>query len=293
MMRHSRLALSGRLAVAAILVATILVSCGRGGGMPMTADPEPLPTLVGTWRTTDAWTDHETGEARSSVILLTFIGDRAIAVETIQDQHGDTLWSWSYASGWEATDTTVTRLWFEDVTYDDDDYEPVHGRVEKAYYWGNDERNVLLMDAWEWTDATSTILRYERVPDAMPELVGRWTSTGLNEGRTLTVGADGSVVFDMPGYRVEDDGTEVDVTLRLAGTGAFDPDTGFLTLTDATWSSLNAADGSDDHSHPLEDGTRLAVAPAVDGIVLSDFWHETTGEGSPYGEYLIHLVRAE
>ena len=71
------------------------------------------------------------------------------------------------------------------------------------------------------------------------------------------------------------------------------PFAGFLTLTDATLSSLNAADGSDDESHPLEDGTRLAVAPAVGGIVLSDFWHETSEEYSPYGDYVVHLVRAE
>ena len=60
-----------------------------------------------------------------------------------------------------------------------------------------------------------------------------------------------------------------------------------------TWSSLNAADGSDDLSHPLEDGARMALAPAEDGIVLSGFWDETTGDGSPYGDYLIHLERAE
>ena len=294
-MRHYRLAPWGRLALAAILVATMLVACGRGGGMPMTTDPEPepLPTLVGTWRTTDAWTDSETGEARTSVTLLTFIGGRAIAVETAFDQHGNRLWYWASASGWEATDTTVTRLWFEDLTFGDDEYAPVHGRVEKAYDWGNDERSVLLMHEWVWTDESSTFLRYERVPDAMPDLVGRWTSTEPNPGRTLTVGADGSVVFDGPGYLVSDDGTEVAVTFRLAGTGAFDPATGFLTLTDATSSSLNAADGSDDSSDPLEDGTRLAVAPAVDGIVLSNFSDETNEEDFPYGDYVIHLERAE
>ncbi len=298
MMRHLRLAPCGRLALAAILVATILVACGRGGGMPMTTDPEPdpepAPTLVGTWRTTEAWTDYETGEARTSVTLLTFIGGRAIAAETAFDQHGNRLWSGASASGWEATETTVTRLWFEDVTFDGDEYAPVHGRVEKAYYWGNDERSVVLMHAWYWTDESSTFLRYERVPDAMPDLVGRWTSTEPSPGSTLTVGADGSVVFDEPGYLVVDeDGTEVEVTFRLAGTGAFDPATGFLTLTDATLSSLNGAVGPDDHSHPLEDGTRLAVAPAVDGIVLSNYWDETIGEDAPYGAYWTHLARAE
>lgn len=297
MMRHLRLAPWGRLAHAAILVATFLVACGRGGGMPMTTDPEPdpepLPTLVGTWRTTDAWTDYETGEARTSVVWLTFIGERAIAVETDFDQHGNRLWSWASASGWEATETTVTRLWFEDVTFGNDEYAPVHGRVEKAYYWGNDERSVVLMQAWDRTDESSTFLRYERVPDAMPDLVGRWTSTEPDPGSTLTVGADGSVVFDEPGFIVHEDGTEVEVTFRLAGTGAFDPATGFLTLTDATLSSPNGAVGPDDHSHPLEDGTRLAVAPAVDGIMLSDYWLETIGEGSPYGDYWMHLERAE
>ena len=233
------------------------------------------------------------GEADGFLSAANPSSPRAIAAETVFDQDGNRLWSWTSASGWEATETTVTRLWFEDPTFGDDEYAPVHGRVEKAYDWGNDERSVLLMHEWVWTDESSTFLRYERVPDAMPDLVGRWTSTEPNPGRTLTAGADGSVVFDQPGYRLEDDGTEVDVTLRLAGTGAFDPATGFLTLTDATWSSLNAADGSDDRSDPLEDGIRLAVAPAVDGIVLSDFAHETNEEHSPYGDYVIPLERVE
>ena len=180
MMRRSLLHLSPVL----LLTWVILAGCRGGGGMPMTMEPEPLPTLVGTWAMTQTWTSPD-GEARRGNYRLTFVGDRAIEVTTVYDQHGDLVGSSMSASGWEETDTnTVTRLWFYDYTFDDGLYNPVHGSVAKKFSWGNEERSVLFIHNWDRGDSDYVSFhRYERVPeDTLPSPVGSWSYVEYNGG---------------------------------------------------------------------------------------------------------------
>ena len=152
-----------------------------------------------------------------------------------------------------------------------------------------------------WWDRESTLpedlfTRYERVPDALPDLVGRWTSTPDPDGRisSLTVEADGSVVWEQP-IQVRDDDIWVDGTRRLTGTGSLDPDTYFLNLTGATLTWIRT-DGSVVSEIALRDHVaRIPVAPTVHGIVASDPAIESYGldDHAPFGAYWIHLERAE
>lgn len=290
-----------RVAAAVTLLILLTGSALLTGCRGAVATPthEPAPGLQGTWRTTEQWQVVD-GPLTTEVHLLTFTaGGRAIDAVTEYDATtGERLDEWATASGWRATDDTVTRLWFDD--FDD----PPEGMVDKSYYWGDPRHNFLFMHTWWERESSPEALftRYERVPDALPDLVGRWTGTLTdfdgNAGLvSLTVGADGSVVYERPIQIFEDEDHDngVDATSRLVGTGTLDPDTYFLNLTGATL-TLILADGSVylDQAGFGDGLTRMAVAPTDRGIVVSD--PETEGYGSdhaPFGGYWTHLERAE
>ena len=276
--------------------ATLLSGC-RGAVVAPEPESVPLSGLQGTWRTTEQW-QTEDGALTTEVRLLTFTaGGRAIDAVTEYDAtSGERLDEWATASGWKATDDTVTHHWVDD--FED---PPELGAVDKSYYWGDEQHNILFMHTWwdrESSPPEDLFTRYERVPDALPDLVGRWTSTPDPDGRisSLTVEADGSVVWEQPiQVREDDDDIWVDGTSRLTGTGSLDPDTYFLNLTGAT--QTIRTDGSVVSEIALGEDhvARIPVAPTVYGIVASDPAIESYGldDHAPFGAYGIHLERAE
>ena len=283
-----------------LLTGSALLTGCRGAVLAPTHELAPAPGLQGTWRTTEQW-QFVDGPLTTEVHLLTFTaGGRAINAVTEYDAtSGERLDEWATASGWKATDDTVTRHWVDDFE------DPPEGMVDKSYYWGDPQHNSLFMHTW-WERESfpgDLFTRYERVPDALPDLVGRWTGTLLPDHHgnggliSLTVGADGSVVYERPIQILEDDDdyTGVDATSRLAGTGTLDPDTYFLNLTGVTVTLIRADGSVHLDQAPWGDGVaRIAVAPVDHGIVVSEPDIEGYGlDYAPFGGYWIHLERAE
>ena len=194
--------------------------------------------------------------------------------------------------GWTVDDTTITRKWYRDFPPNDGMYTPVHGMIEKEYYWLDNDRDVLFWigQSWGRIDTTTSFAQWERVPDAMPDLVGNWVNDpdeAEGSKSSLTFDADGTVVFEYE-FTHETDGTYL---VTLNATGTFHPDTGFLTMKDGTWTSTNEVKSNETGS--LEDG-RMAIVPAVRGIAVSYYFNEENAgdnEGEPYGRYSYRLVR--
>ena len=278
----------GRLTVGAGLVALILVGCGfGGGGMPMKPEPEPepLPTLVGTWRSAveNTWIDSDTGQMMSSSTMLTFIGDRAIAIVSV---YADGVHSWYgfHASGWEATETAVTRHWFWDRTDDDQD-NPTHGRVEKAYSWGDDERRVLVMEKWSAFDPETETERWQRVPvDTLPSPVGSWRYERDDDDLyELTIGLDRT--FELVRTRPHEVQT-------ITGTGTLDLENYFVHLADLHEVETDG-EGNVIEEGPYRGGSgRAAFVPYDRGIALSPPWDDLDDD-IPYGVYSLFFEPAQ
>ena len=280
-----RLAKWGKLGIAAVFVATILISCGSGGGMPIATepDPKPLPTLTGTWHRTTTWTSSR-GVVWRSDFLLTFVGGRAIRIITSHNETTGEVRNGSLASGWEATESTVARLWYEDHSDDQQD-NPEHGSVDKTYHWGNDERSVLFVHEWRFLSPADSYDRWERVSaDTLPSPVGSWRFEHDHDDLyELTIGVDG---------RFELKRTRPTFTWTLTGTGTLDLENYLVDLVDLEEMETDA-EGNLVNAGPWRSGAgRAAFVPSVRGIVVSPPWHEQDAE-IPYGEYDLFFERAQ
>ena len=127
-------------------------------------DPDPVPsvlqpTIVGTWQHTIRWTDRATQADRHAVLWLTFVGERAILVESGYTE-GEFNYSHAWESGFEFTDTTVTRLTFESPR-NDREGDPIHGSLEKSYYWANEDRSAVFMQSWLSETANPEFFRWK------------------------------------------------------------------------------------------------------------------------------------
>ena len=161
---------------------------------------KPKPTLIGTWRTTDDWWQHDDRTDRyyragTETVTLTFTKTRWIEVRTgvwADGMEGDT----GQESGtWTKSDSTVTRIW--DDNHDNDDETPrVERGVSKDYYLQGETGNVLYMHSFGDPSETTEFKRYERIENPLPlsSLTGVWTTGANDDGevKTITINADGT-----------------------------------------------------------------------------------------------------
>ena len=284
---HHRVTTRSSLIMAAPVLA-LLGMIGCQGTTPMTEPPAPVraapvPTLQGTWLHESSYDDD--GLIFTDRELVTLTGERrAITDNAVFDDTGALENAWHRGDGYTVTDTTVTRTILGDV---DDGEEPPRD-VVKMYFWGED-RNTVFMNPWRHEETTDELIRYTRVADPLPSLVGTWTFTydGEPEGRgvIVTIGADGSFMLD----------NEIGGGVwRLTGSiGEVDPDTLIAPLTGLESSSLDETGAVDrDPRQWGVDGTgQIGLAPGIDGaLVASVPWDERDTERHPYGSYWLRLT---
>ena len=236
--------------------------------------PEPLPTLSGTYRSTNTFI--EDGRTLTEVMLLTLIGERFIESFAVYDADGQTVDDWHHQGAWTADDAMIEKRW--DPGED--------GSVAKKYYWGDARRSVLFVECWTCDDQERDFTRLQRVPDALPvaDLFGTWTLLEEGDGSTWTLMISPDATFSL--LKVWPDGGRFHIT----GKGAIDLENYFINLTELTRHREDREDS------PWWDGVgRVAFAPDTDGgIRVSWPWHEppivnARAEGEdpedPYGNY--------
>ena len=180
-----------------LTVAAVIAMAGCRGATPATdpappAPPDPAALLTGTWVQTSYY--DEDGRQWRNVEVLTFTAaGRAILAES-RYADGALAEQLADSAGWEATDSTVTQ-----ITYDDDDDDPetpaVRHDLVKHYRWDGE---ALLMNKWGDSRAQADDFdTYTRVADPLAGLIGATWEWRRNEGArtatsTLTLNADGT-----------------------------------------------------------------------------------------------------
>ena len=265
------------MAIAAIVAAVVLTGCSGAvkPTMEERPEPEPLPTLAGTWRSTSSFI--EDGRTLTEVMLLTLIGERFIESTAQYDAEGQTVSDGHWQGGWTADDAMIEKRW--DPGED--------GSVAKNYYWGDARRSVLFVECWTCDHQERDFTRLERVPDALSvaDLFGTWTYFQRDDGSTWTLMILPDATFSL--LRVSLDGGRFHIT----GKGAIDLENYFINLTELT------RHGEDGEDSPWYGVGRAAFAPGTDsGIRVSWPYHEPPirAEGEdPYGNYWMLFKKVE
>lgn len=281
-----------RLTGAALLVCAAMIGCRAAvTTSEPEPEPEPLPTLQGTWQWTDSYVDDRDGRTYAETQIVTFTGGgRAITANAVHDDTGAIESTWTWADGYDATATTVTRKWRDD--HDDDDETPLVPReTAKRYFWV-EGRDAVFIEPWGDEDPADELARYTRVADPLPDLVGRWSFThmyGDAAGRevVVTFGADGA-------FRLTEEwGEHGNQTFVVTGQlGAIDPDTLLAPLTGIERSLLDeqGAVAHEPETWLMGEG-RIGIAPSFGGrLLVSVPWDEARPEDHPYGTYWLHLA---
>ena len=267
------------MAIAAIVAAVVLTGC-TGAVKPTMEErpePEPLPTLAGTWQSTSSFI--EDGRTLTEVMLLTLIGERFIESIAQYDAEGQTVSDWHHQGGWTADDAMIEKRW----------HPGEDGSVAKKYYWGDAQRSVLFVECWTCDDQEQEFTRLQRVPDAalpVADLFGTWTYFQKDDGSTWTLMISPDATFSL--LKVWPDGGRFHIT----GKGAIDLENYFINLTELTRHREDGEDG------PWLGGVgRAAFAPGTDGGIRVSWPHHeppivTEGE-DPYGNYWMLFKKVE
>ena len=272
------------MAIAAIVAAVVLTGCSGAvkPTMEERPEPEPLPTLAGTWRSTSSFI--EDGRTLTEVMLLTLIGERFIESFAVYDADGQTVDDWHQQGAWTADDAMIEKRW--DPGED--------GSVAKKYYWGDARRSVLFVECWTCDDQERDFTRLQRVPDALPvaDLFGTWMLTEDGGEATWTLMILPDATFSLLKVSLDTGGR-----FHITGKGAIDLENYFINLTELTRHREDGEDG------PWGDGGvgRAAFAPGTDGgIRVSWPWHEppirdASGheDPEPYGNYWMLFKKVE
>ena len=272
----------------ALVAAALLAGCP--GGTPKdaaeTAETEPLPTLIGTWQSTNTFV--EDGRTLTEVMLLTLIGERFIESHASYDAEGQTVGVGHDQGGWTADDAMIEKRW----------HPGEDGSVAKKYFWGDAGRTFMYVQCWTCDHHHANFARLERVPDALPvaDLFGTWMLTEEGGEATWTLMISPDATFSL--LRVNPDGGR----FHISGKGTVDLENYFIHLTELTRHSHR--EGREDM--PWGGGVgRAAFAPAVNGgIHVSWPWHEPpiidaraerdeNVELEPYGNYWMLFEKVE
>ena len=271
-------------AVLALAFAAALTGCSGAVKMVVTPEPEPLPTLHGTWQRTNRWV--EDGQPGYDIKTLTFVGNRYVEDNAEYDADTDTLLSdWNTQGGWSATDTMIT---VERADDHDDDPETVlqYIEIQKAYYWGDAKRNSLFVHAWSADEQAYGFERYERIPPLTVEsLYGVWIRRDESGYNSVTINPDGSFVLEI---RVEEDDA-----FRLTGTGEIDIENYVINLTGMERTFVDIDGNITRGPEQWVDGTgKAAFAPSAIGLLVSAPFYEND-PSYPYGNYSMRLTMRE
>ena len=268
----------------------------------LTFTVEVQSSLMGSWASSGRW--EEDGQTVVWTQALTFTKSRYILHRThyfLGDPVPESVWVLS--GTWEATDTTITRIWLDD--HDDNDETPeIERRVRKHYLW-SEGRDVLCMQHWgddrEVLDEP-VCDRYERMPNPAPaDLLGTWKSDVLDEMWQWTIEITPTEFNATVENLYPDEGED---SFTLIGTYEVVPEELFLIVTvkDALEDGVSVLTNPD---HPWEAGawSRWAFAPTAipNRLAVSHHWAETNpdsdgkgfveGDDLPYGGYWLEVEK--
>ena len=259
-----------------------------------------VSSLIGTWQNVDTYTDDD-GERETHTTTLTFTTSRFI-VFNILSRGGVAIDDWDENGTWTSTDTTVTRIWGEDVPMD----------VIKEYHWGDAERNTLLVHVWERGDPTTSFERYTRLADPIPGgLTGTWTHREtwdhdergeVQQTLTYTIAADTFTEVDRNEYPNGD----IELNTRV-GRLTIDREHQFLnvavTSASLEWNGDTDEDFDDTRWVGHEFRYGYAAAGQPDKLSISPRWDEQEWndetmmwedhEEYPYGTYWRLFTRSQ
>ena len=272
-------------------------------------DPPPLPTLLGTWQRVDTYTDDD-GARETHTTTLTFTTSRFILFN-ILSRGGVAIDDWSESGTWTSTDTTVTKIyhnWIDEL--DARSEEPIE--VVKEYYWGDAERNTLLVPHWEWDDPATSFERYTRLEDPIPGgLTGTWIHHGtwdhgelgeVQQTLTFTITTDTFTEVDRNVYPDSD----IETNTRF-GNLTIDQENQFLKVAVTSASLERNGEPDEDFDDTESVGHELRYGYAASGqpdkLSVSMRWEEQdwndetmmyeNDEEWPYGNYWRLLTRSQ
>ena len=158
-----------------MMVLAALVLAGCPAPTPVVEEPpSPPPTaaesLIGSWEVDSPWVRDEV-VIGIRIYTLAFTPDRWIGNlshyytdGTFEEEH-----SYTQSGGWSATDTEITRSWFNT---ENDQVE----NITKAYSWADDDRTAMYLKSWEndivLSDAFFELYTKQEAPS--DDLSGAW-----------------------------------------------------------------------------------------------------------------------
>ena len=277
----------------AVLLVLAVVGCEKVVYRDREPEPEPPPPpppgLTGTWNRTATFV--EDGQMRTEVMYLTLTAERFIEGFVLLNADGMVIDDWHHQGTWEATDTTITKVWGD----------PATDSVVKSFYWGDAQHGSIFVNCWTCDHRETSYERMERIaPDVLDpaNLFGTW-SLQTEEGVTsVTIAPDGTFLYTFP----EPGKTELNT---ITGKGSLDLDNYYINLTDLV--RYDADNGETRVFLGFLDGVdgtgRVAFAPAPNGIRVSPLWseppadmllHQAFGhELEPYGNYWMLLTKPQ
>ncbi len=272
-----------RGAVGSVLLAAVLTACSGAGGMPMEQPPQdPKEMLIGTWRTVE---DHNPEQDRVITSYVTFTASRYIRYTQIVQDESEYTYRREWG-GWDATDTTVTKMPPDDEP-DTETWEWVEpGRVLRMTIFRHRDNN----ETAEYVKVDNPIGKGGIVggtwSDASADGVLHWS---IELGEKLT-------------YRFEN--TETDWIFELVGPYTIDHSELFINVVIESV----VIESREDPLTPFvsyDPGTeiRFAYAPTAfdDSITVSPWERELIWSSrdqkwidnpeNPYGSYWLYLYR--
>ena len=261
---------------------------------PVVLMPTTEESLMGAvWVHEDGW-QNDDGAQGTRRYMLVFTKDRWIAhfAHVRTDGTFDEEESHTQSGTWTATDTEITRTW-----YDDD----MLRNLPKAYSWGNDERTALYLKIWERENDLEDVdyWLYTREP-LDTDITGTWFDEdwvdhddGRREHRTWTLEITGSTMAYTTTTQIDD--AEVNVIVQE---GPIEHDADGLFLWHSVTSLLE--NGEPKHDPGLV-GQRLrwGYLPVGDALIISPYWAEQRYDGEavtdnsdrPFGGYWHRFIK--
>ena len=290
--------LSGTPTVADTYPMTYTATSSGGDKASLSFTVEVLSSFLGTWASSGQWEDDQ--ELVTWKQALTFTKSRYI-LHRSHYRAGTSEYTWVSSGTWDATDSTITRIWLDNHD-DDDDTPDVETSVRKHYLWG-ESRSTLCMQHWgndreELDNAECD--RYERVPRPAPaDLLGTWTSANPDDRWQYTIELTTAAEFKATLENAEEGRTVV-----LTGTYEVVPDELFIFVTVADF----VDDGvsrlpNPDSAWKAGVRSRWAFAPTAtpNRLAVSNHWDETNpnpdgpgfvdGDDLPYGYYRLEVEK--
>ena len=168
--------LGGTPTTAGTFPVTYTATTAAGDKAILTFTVKVLSSFIGTWQSTTEW--YEEDEMVGTFTdTLTFTKSRYIVSRShYRNESASVDHYWNHGGSWEATDSTITRIWQHNHD-DDDDTPEQRARVRKNYLW-NENRTVLCLQHWaderEHLDSPNCELHPRVVSPPPTELLGRW-----------------------------------------------------------------------------------------------------------------------